>query len=94
MVWCICSAIYALLFIVFWTRGIRRASRLEPEETNQLQLLLVIVTGTMVILLLLVNAIILQAFWPFATGLVYQTGLALSNFFGLLQRAMSDDDAS
>jgi len=91
-VWRICSAIYALLMLGFWGRGIRRATRLEPEETNRLQLTLVIIIGIVVILLLLSNVTVLQAFWPFAIGLLYQTALALFNFFGLLQRAVSGGD--
>jgi len=91
-VWRLCSAIYAVLMLGFWGAGIRRATRLEPEETDRLHLILVIITGIAVLLLLLSNVIVMQAFWPFATGLLYQTALALYNFFGLLQRAVSDGD--
>ena len=44
--------------------------------------------------LLVTNALCLGSFWPFAVGLSYQVALALFNFFGLLQRAMPERDAT
>jgi len=93
-VWRICSSIYAFLYAVFWTHGMRLAASLGPDETNRAQMLLVGFSGVGVILLLTANTISIAAFWPFSIGLVYHTALALFNFVGLLRRAISDSPAA
>jgi hypothetical protein len=93
-VWWICSGVYAVLYGLFWARYMRRAAKLTPEETNRTQMVTVAVSGTATILLLAANALLLHAFWPLAVGLSYHVGLALFNFFGLLQRAVSDGEAA
>jgi len=94
MVWRICSSVYALLYAIFWTYGMRLATSLEPNEINRTQIFTVLVTGIAVMALLIVNAITIASFWPLAIGLVYHTVMALFNFVGLLMRAISDGNAA
>lgn len=89
-VWRTCSAVYAALFVVFWTRGMRRASTLDPEDTNRAQMLIVGISGIAMILLLTANTLLIHSFWPLAVGLVYHIALALFNFFGLLRRVVGE----
>jgi len=72
----------------------RLANRLDSEELNRGQLLAVGLSGGAVILLQIVNAISIHAFWPFAIALTYHTALALFNFVGLLLSAISDERAA
>ena len=89
-VWRVCSAIYGLIFVVFWTRGMRIAIRLDPSERSLGQMIAAAISGTGVIALLVANAAWLVAFWPFATGLAYHAALALFNFVSLFQRSISE----
>jgi hypothetical protein len=88
-VWRCSSGLYAVLYAVFWTHGMRLAARLDPGETDRAQMLSVGISGVAVVLLLVVNAISILAFWPFAIALVYHTALALFNFVGLLRRSIA-----
>ncbi len=93
-VWRVCSSIYALLYAIFFPRGMRRAASLESEDLNRVQMFTVGVSGGVVALLLIANAISIASFWPLATGLAYHTALALFNFYGLLQHAVSEGGAA
>jgi hypothetical protein len=93
-VWRISSAVYALLFVVFWTKGMRTAMRLDPQETSRVQIISVGISGASVVLILTANAIYLHAFWAFAIGLTYHVALALFNFVGVLTRAISDEETA
>jgi len=92
-VWRICSGTYAALFALFWIRGMRIAASLEAAAINRGQLISIAVSGVATMSLLTANALSLHAFWPLALGLAYHIGLALFNFFSLLQRVVSDEKA-
>ena len=94
MVWKICSSAYALLYLIFASRGIRRATKLDPSEKNTAQIFVVVVSVAAIITLLIFNAIKISSFWPFAIALAFHTALGLFNFVGLLMNAISDGNAS
>ncbi len=88
-VWRVASALYAALFVLFFSHGMRQASNLPQGEVNRLHLVVVGCSGVAVSLLLVVNAVSLAVFWPMAVALGFQLVLALVNFVGLLNRAVS-----
>ena len=94
MVWKICSSAYALLYLVFASRGIRRATSLDSSEKNTAQIFVVVVSVVAVVALLIFNATTISSFWPFAIALAFHTALGLFNFVGLLMNAISDENSS
>jgi len=89
-VWRICSLINFGLLATGIPTGIRRANKRPKNEINRVHRLVIISSGTAVILLLFANAVAIAAFWPLSVALSFMIGMAIFNFIQLLLRAIFD----